>query len=126
MRLPEAISTIEQRWTCVDGLPVSVCQTGEPYEVISSHGVYRDTPSRLTVCGSEDAAIVQWFNHFMRYGLQKRGTLYWRSRPEITFEKGEKGSQVYKVYSRLIITSAPVRFDDMKAYDRWAKKQKAA
>lgn len=123
MNLDDALKSIAARWKCVDGLPLSVCQTGDTYMTVKSGGIFEpDSTIKSTPCGNPDAAIMQWFGHVMRYGLSRKGTLYWRIKPELEHETRDK-AEVYQIYSRLVITDKPVIWPTLAD---WEESQEAA
>jgi hypothetical protein len=99
MTLPEIVTYIEMQFPVKEGQPCSVSQTGEDYTQLYSSGVAQEG-SACQLYPSEKQALAAYKASFDEYASSRKGTLYWRIRPELT-EIPEKG---WSVYSRLLIT----------------------
>lgn len=104
--LPARVAVIEDcfkvvRWA--GSRPAHLAPTGEPYVVITS--------DLQNATGSADEAIASWQAAIEAYIHEKQGhnwkietgRLYWRIEPELEEVRGR-----WKVYSRLLISCAPV------------------
>jgi len=99
---PNLGAAIEGVWgDCVQGLPTPQCPTGDHYVVLET-----------ALFQSEEAALDAGMRLFSEYASGKKGTLYWRVRPELA-----QRHRVYKVYMRLVITDKPVLWPDIVAYE---------
>lgn len=106
----DLVAYIESRFPCVEGLSTHVCQTGDPYVVVSKGGMSDFVPHPSY--GSEDEAIADAKRFFYAYAVDKSGTLYWRKSPRI-----ERAGRKVRVYLRLVITDKPVIYPNLEAFD---------
>lgn len=83
----------------------SLAPTGEPYQVVSSHGLGEQGWDKLRFTAARPA-IEAWRKHLMAYAAGKRGVVYWRMLPTLESEsvKADRSDLVCKVYSRLLIS----------------------
>lgn len=122
MTLEEAVALIEARWPVKAGLPTNICQTGEPYDCVVIGGIKPEDRRYPLLATSADVAVEAWLQSFNEYAAGKRGTLYWRCRPEIEctrFRAAGVGPRtrksikdiltidLYRIHCRLIITEEP-------------------
>lgn len=109
MTLDDAVKVFEGDRRVVDGHPTTMSQTGDEYVTICSSGLKQavggcdggvtDEFAHI----SEEDAIQAWLISVQAYyAADKRGTIYWRIRPEV----GNKKS-LWSVYSRFVISGKP-------------------
>lgn len=91
--------------------------TGEPYIVITTGGPKVEGQSPGAFATDSARAINMWRQEIERYAAARAGILYWRIRPIIESEtyvpKDDPDVvgfelEVWQVYSRLLISAAPV------------------
>lgn len=120
MTLDEAVLRLEACFkvhpeVCGQG----VAPTGEPFVTVVTGGVKSEGEPSPIIATSEALAVEYWLRAAMQYAAGKSGgTLYWRIRPEVVSAElvtvGIKpedtaAQRYYKIYSRLLISSAPIR-----------------
>lgn len=116
-----------------DGLPTSVCQTGDAYESLTSSGVKPEGKPFSKYYSTPQEAWGAYAAQLARYKQGRSGTLYWRKRPccddvgyvwtyistgKDTWDVVAKrlpGLQ-FVVYSRLVISDGPEVYPDLIAY----------
>lgn len=86
----------------------STAATGEPYITFTIGGVLAEGESTPLLATSESAACKWFLDSFLRYALDKRGTLYWREKPNLQVQKTVPLSSLYGIWARLLISDKPV------------------
>lgn len=109
-RLASAVIELERGRLVKEGLPTSVCQTGEPYLTFVAGGLKAEGEPFVGYCHSADEAIGLWLSTALLYARERSGFLYWRERPFA--EENECG---WQVYSRFVISAAPEKYRDADA-----------
>lgn len=103
--LQQAVEEFEEGRTVVTGLPSALSQTGEEYvEIVNGEIRLWDTLDSFPVAATYENAIQEWSDAVQRWAKDKPGSIYWRTRPEITRTAGGG----WLVYSRLLISDKPV------------------
>lgn len=151
--IDDLLSYIDGRFSCVEGLPTAICQSGDPYVVVGWQidglatipGTINAGARRL-IFPTRQLAILGAKCAFDRYADGRRGTVYWRSGPRIetatTASYDQSGLTKYAspsvgadgeywaafqepsiVYMRLVISERPVIYQTLA--DFHAKKEAA-
>ena len=95
--------------------------TGEPYEALTDCGIVHEGQLSAYVEGGTEAdAWARYEDLFRRYLANKRGSLYWRTEPEIAFNPARKADPRWaecamrphwRVCSRLLVSERAVADD---------------
>jgi hypothetical protein len=102
----------------------SLAPTGEPYISFSIGGIVEEL-DRPDLIATKEPAACRWFlDSFLKYALDKRGTLYWREKPNLTTETmvplseytrtplSEDAKIYYVIWARLLMSDKPVLEED--------------
>lgn len=130
MTIDELIADIESLLPCVEGLPTALCQTGEEYHIVRSHGPdhiagYGFVPGAV-LFETEDLAVSELHRHIVAYLHGKKGTLYWRSRPTVEHFQAVRANNKLGLFAhragwsaraRLRVSDSPVKFGTLEALD---------
>lgn len=121
--LDELVAYIESRHRCIEGLPTFRCQTGEPYVLVgiptqpdASQPAGTIAPiGRGRWSASAPAALLTARTAYNQYAHGRRGTLYWRTKPQMRMRL----NRLWCVYMRLLISEAPAIEAEAAACDAW-------
>lgn len=100
MEVSFLMSWLAYRFLVVDGLSTSIAQTGESYTIITHQGVKAEGILDLSPEDSERLAEAKLCQAIADFVSDKKGTLYWRTRPEVC--RSGKG---WAGYARLLISA---------------------
>lgn len=141
MNVTELAAEIAKRYTCVEGLYMAYCQTGEKYVMIGHEnlkpcdrepsgrpipGVIRES-ARLRKYRTEPEAcddLLKAFDLYADHWLAsnpegKAPTLYWRyAAPHVFMHDSPRKAWLYG-RMRLVLSNRPVVFATMEEYDAW-------
>lgn len=127
MTIDELIADIEARHRCVDGFKMSVCQTGERYTVVRSHGIQTEgVPMPMPLYDTPEEAVSALHGHLGTYLYGRNGTLYWRMRPYVEHYDAERANKKlglrahpagWSARCRLCVSDKPVIWATQEEYD---------
>ena len=85
-----------------DGLDWSRAPNGECYVTVTSCGIKPEGDRLSWLAETEDEAIIMWLRRATEYAADRRGTLWWRIKPEICVTGTPR--VLFDVYSRFLVT----------------------
>lgn len=122
MKLEDAVSDLNRRFSGRAGIPYVACETGDVYVSIGCGGPLTEGEYHPAICGTPEIAVALWHQSVLKYAEDKSGVLYWNCDPEVgdfclysdqSFSRDVnvflfERRKYYAVYSRLVITDKPV------------------